>query len=328
MSTVLDEVLNAPIANAALIFGTDSLAEFKRLQRALHPDNFAPDAAQMEKATKASLKLAELFASLSKPKVAMPVYDGWAVSHSLVKGSCSDIFVVGNPKFKAPAVLKVAIAKTDNELLAVEQKALAKLAEEATGASTVFGQYFPAIYASFKISGKNANVLTYADGYISFTDILRLVPHIDFKHAVWMVNRALSILGYTHMLGMTHGSILGDHLLFNCKTHDLMLVDWCYSVEIGKVATTIPAGTKTMYPVEVIKKLPVAASTDIYMLMNLIKRSWKFIPSKFRPLIDWATAESPHARPQDAWNFQTKWKEAAEEAYGPPKFAELVIPRN
>jgi hypothetical protein len=325
---IVDLITNAPLKDAASIFGSDAITEFKRLQRHLHPDNFAPDVAAMAKATAASLKLAELYAYLGKPKIAAVVYEGWQVSHALTKGSLSDLYVVGNPAHKAPAVLKVAINKADNALIEVERAALDKLNAAAKDSADVFAQYFPKVHASFKISGKSATVLTYADGYHTFNDIVRLAPNLDFRHAVWMVNRALSILGFTHLHGMLHGSILGDHLLYNCATHGLMLVDWCYSLEIGKIASVIPAGSKASYPVEVIRKKPVSGATDLYMLMKLIKSTWKVIPARMRALVDWASAVSPNARPSDVWLFQKRWAEAAQEVYGKPTFIPLVLPKN
>ena len=56
-------------------------------------------------------------------------------------------------------------------------------------------------------------------------------PDINSRHLVWIFNRLLTVLGFVHGLGVTHGAVLPEHILIRKRDHALMLIDWSYAVK-------------------------------------------------------------------------------------------------
>ena len=78
-------------------------------------------------------------------------------------------------------------------------------------------------------SYRKANVISLADGH-SLTHLMELFPGgIEFRHIVWMMNRALNAVGFAHDAGVVPGAVIPEHLMYS-ESHGLTLVDWCYSV--------------------------------------------------------------------------------------------------
>lgn len=314
--------------SAAALFGTDAKKVYRDLSMLCHPDQPANiEALGKTRAERAFAKLSGLYQGLNGKVVSSPTRLGdWIVESPLAKGDICDLYRVESVTHQS-CVLKIARATNDNDLIATEAMALKALHTDKT--SDNYKRYIPSLVQTLKASGRQANVLTLAQGYYSLADIMGMYPNsFDFRHCIWMLNRLLSALGFAHRNGRVHGAVLPEHLLYHPDTHGLVLVDWCYSVEIGK---PIPARVKShldAYPVEVTRKRPATPATDIYMAAKAIlgtKSAWA-CPKRFTALFEHCSAESPNARPQDAWALQDKWVKTAEQEFGKPTFLKLEIP--
>ena len=304
--------------------GADPEKWWKRYARVCHPDT-AP-AGYKKRAEEAFKKLGELYTGFTKKATSSPiVIAGCVLSEALTKGDICDLYAAESEK-DPNVILKIVRGPKDNDLMDREKTALGHLwkAEPEN-----FRKYLPIFIQGVKASGRRVNILHHDQNVFSLKDIVDLhAGNLDFRHIVWMVNRALSVLGFAHHAGVIHGAVLPCHLLYDPKDHGLKLVDWCYSCTAGQSIPAIVRDFSMHYPPEVKKKRPAGPWTDIYMLMKSINIIAGNMPKRFRDLIQWCVTESPASRPDDAWNIQERWINLAKEEYGPPKFFALNMPKN
>lgn len=314
-----------------LIMGAKTPAEifgkgvgYRRLARLVHPDTV--DKKLKPRGETAFKKLTEMYAIFTgkQPPSSAQKIGAWAVGDPLAKGDIADLYRAESDKHE-PAVFKISRSPKDNDLMDTEAAALKALHRHGPPNDN-FLRYIPQLYDSLKASDRRANIVSAALGYHSLSDIFsQYIEGLDFRHVVWMMNRLLSALGYAHKHGLVHGAVTPDHLLYHGVTHGLVLVDWCYSVEIGNPIKAIVKNRKSFYPVEVLKKLPSSPATDIYMAARSMMFAADQIPGEFLGILEWCTAESPKTRPQDAWELQDLWVKVAEKVYGKPKYVRLEI---
>lgn len=308
-----------------LFEGQDPHKIYREMAKICHPDQ--AESALRARAEAVFKRLGELYAaatgSISAGSAAQ--VGDWVVGAPLHKGALCDLYSVS--KAGVPGVLKIAHTSIDNPLLEWEAETLRKLYKD--GRTDHFQKYIPNVLDSFEASDRHANVLTLAEGYLPLPLIMGALGSagVPFCHVVWMMNRLLSALGWIHRNGVIHGAVLPHHLLYNPEEHGLVLADWTCSVPCpsrGHIPLLV-SRWKNHYPVEVMKKDAFFA-TDIYMAAKAMEYAAVKIPKRFKGLFEWCLAESPSARPQDAWELQEKWRALAEQEYGKPKFVKLEIP--
>lgn len=314
---------------AANLFGKEPDAKYRELSKLIHPDKLTGHKLQ-KRAENAFIKLGQLYGEVvPRPTAKNPVILGkWIVGDPIAKGDLANIYIACMANGGEPAAVKIVRDADDNDLLEQEAFALKFLHSAKDGRDLL--RYIPRLMGTMVASDRAVNVLSLCEKQFPLHDLVALVPKLDFRHAVWMVNRTLNALGFAHANGIIHGAVLPPHLMFGPKNHSLSLIDWCYSVT-AESSDHIPAylhDWETLYPVEIKKKKQPSPATDIYMLMASMKRVFQEIPKEFNGLFDWCLAESQTARPQDAWRLLDRWLEAAQQKYGPPKFLELTVPAN
>lgn len=306
----------------SIMFGGKPEQRHRELKILLHPDRFATEKTWMKRAESAIYKLDTLYASVSTVKIQRPVKIGrWVVGEPIAKGDIADLYHAESVNGKG--VLKIAQSARDNDLIKNECEILELLHKPVDKSSVQFRCYLPTLIDGFTASGRSANVLSPADGFLTLADICNLVT-VDFRHVVWMMNRTLSVLGYIHLNGIVHGAITPVHLMYDPASHNLCLVDWCYATRTTPIKAVVKA-FRDNYPPEVFRKRTAGPSTDLFMLAKTLA-GVADIPRRFKPLFDLCMLASPASRPQNAWNFQDRWRKTAEEEYGPAKFIPLTMP--
>lgn len=298
---------------------------YRELAKQCHPDKYmGVDWPLQKRAHEAFAKLSSFYElATGKAKPTEVKIGKWIVEAPFEKGDHCDLHLL---KHDPPAILKIARDAKDNDLLEREAKHLKLLHGDKNTAN--FKKYLPALYGTLTASGRRANVLSQAEGYMSL-DQIRTQFHdgIEFRHVVWFMNRLLSCLGFIHRSGIIHGAVVPEHLLYHPDGHGMILVDWCYSVQFDS-SEHIPCmitNRKSFYPWEV-KKKTAYPSTDIYMAANSMKFAAKTIPDRFKNFFKWCTAESPKVRPEDAWELQDLWVKLAEDQFGKPEYVRLELP--
>ncbi len=295
-----------------------------------HPDRNIGDKVAHEKFLSAKKAFDEIMGSTPG---STSFIGNWEIEGPCAKGHICDVYYAqkvektdGKPDLSlVKAIVKLSRDSRDEDLMLAEWKALNQIKVH----KPVYSKIAPEPLERFKVSGKSAHALSLAVDKFSLEDIKTFYPKgLDFRHIVWMGNRGLSALGFIHRNKIAHGAVLPPHLMFGPKSHELMLVDWCYSVELatGESIKAVPKDLGSMIPPEVAKKHPPRPATDIYMLMASLKSAAESIPQIFKGIFEWCLASSPSARPVDAWELQNRWKALAEKQYGPPTYVELNIP--
>lgn len=342
MTDSINEILSADSPKSLLgIAPAEIDANHRRLAKGCHPDLFSKAAPSVRKRAEAAFKrLQDLYAqAIGKVSPAAPVRVGdYVVTGGLTRGDIADLYRVESTKNSTTGILKLARSSRDNDLLQAESINLAYLWDSAAGSDwsgldkhETFQHYLPKLVTSVKANGRQGNILSAGDGFIPLAQFNSIWKRgVDFRHLVWMCNRALSVLGYAQYRGVVHGAVLPEHLMYNPVNHDLRLVDWCYSVRTAsqKHIPAIVSAHKELYPQEVTRKLPATAATDLCMLMRSLEtvRTIGERPEPFRHLVTWAKADSVNSRAQNIWEFQDRWNAAAKAVYGSPKFTILDIP--
>ncbi len=304
--------------------GQDPNRVFRNFSKYCHPD-VVRDKRIAERAKKAFERLKNFHESFNKKTTEFkPMFiGGWVLEKPLAKGDIADIYDCSS-KTVDSAVFKIVRHPRDNDLLQVEFAALEKL--NGKQPHEQFKEYIPQAHATLMASGRRANVLSKSAGFHSLTDIMTIFPDgLEFAHVIWMGNRLLSALGYVHRNGIVHGAVLPSHVLYHPKTHAMKLVGWGQSVTSGKLRV-LPSGDRYMYPKEVGLRRNVTPALDLFMAGSILRMAALHVPKRFESFFDWCRAESPSARPQDAWKLQDRWRALAKEEFGKSTYRELKLP--
>lgn len=323
-SQAIAEIEAAPSA-AALFPDLDGAKKlYRQLAHAVHPDRV--NGGDSERAGRAFARLADFYAQRTGGASTVKRIGDWSILGGLARGGLCDVFELSG-RSGEEAVLKVARAPRDNGLLSQETATLKALHANLTDG---FKRYVPRALGAFNIGGRRGNVVSRAEGCFTMEHIVRQFPAgLDFRHVTWMGNRLLEILGAVHRQGIVHGAVLPHHLMYRPEDHGLVLVDWTCSVtkDGGKIPLVVKRWA-AHYPPEVRAGRPTP-STDLYMAAEALRfAAGGRVPRPFRAVLEWMTAESTRARPGDAWEVQDRWRAAAKEQYGRPKFIELRLPTN
>lgn len=314
-------------------FGTEPSNKYREFAKLLHPDKLPPRTRYKIRAIQAFEKLTEMYAKLSgkTPIPSATMIGGWVVTEPFCSGDIADLYHCTD-KSTDKLIFKIARETGDNDLIEAEYAHLKMLAGK--DGFEQFGRYMPKIVGGLEASGRRANILTNGteiDG-LSLASIIEMFPTgLDFRHIIWMGNRALSALGFAHRYGVIHGAVIPEHLIYGPASHGLYLIDWCYSIhtESKDHIKALVDKRASLYPPEVGRKFAACPQTDIYMLMNCLRSAAGYkIPKRFAGLFDHCLVMSPKSRPADAWNVLDKWKTLAEQEYGAARYIKLEIPTN
>ncbi|UGQ13290.1 molecular chaperone DnaJ [Yinghuangia sp. ASG 101] len=240
------------------------------------------------------------------------------------------------------ALLKMPRSVADNDLMAREATALARIAREG---DRKYAAYVPALIESFRHrdadngNERRANVIERVRGFASLAEVRDAYPDgLDARDVAWMWRRLLVALGYAHRAGVVHGAVVPDHVLIHPQKHGLVLVDWCYATVMERGpdgryragAEHVPAMLDrhaAMYPPEVPGKQPPDQSADIFMATHCM--TYLLNADAPRPLLRFArgcTLPAPQRRPHDAWQLLGELDELLGRLYGPRRFRPFTMP--
>jgi serine/threonine protein kinase len=239
-----------------------------------------------------------------------------------------------------PVLLKAARAPGNNDLLQAEVKTLQQIDRALAGQPA--RAYYPALIECFRVQDEDGaehqtNVLRQELDFVSLAQIHRLFPQgIDAADAAWMFNRVLAALGLCHDLGLVHGCVTLDHILVRLSDHGGMVIDWCYSVEIGASVLAISPPHAADVAPEIHARRPVSPATDLYMAARCVvhllggRGPVETLPTRVpRPIRDLLAAcllPSPHRRCNDAWQVMADFGTILRHLYGPPTFRPFLLP--
>ena len=297
---------------------------YRRLVRLLHPDAAPPGCAST--ATAAFARLSLLW-ERRHGTVLTTRRHRFLVGARIASGDLANLFDVD----AGAALLKLPRRPCDNDLLAAEARALARL---TTHGDPRHHAYLPRLIESFAHQDpatgerRTANVLARQHGFVGLDEVARAHPDgVDPRDAAWMWRRLLVALGHAHRVGVVHGAVVGEHVLIHPAEHGLVLVDWCYAVAPGDHVPALVARHREHYPPEVPARRPASPGTDIHLATSLMRRLiGGRIPPRLRRFADGCLFDAPRMRPQDAWRLLAELDDVLEELYGPRRYRPFAMP--
>ena len=245
----------------------------------------------------------------------------------------------GTEASTSPSLLKVARNAADNDLIRAEATTLRHLLSPDKPESKGFFPLLPRLTDSFSFrdSGggpaRQASVFGLLPDFYSLEDVRKAYPGgISSRHMAWIWRQLLLVLGYAHARNVIHGAVLPSHVLIH-PDHDLLLVDWCYSVrDKGARIPAISERYADWYPPEVLAKQAPSPATDVYMsarcmeyLMGAGDGGYSASP-RLRGFIASCLLKPVSYRPQDAWKLRKDFTALIEQIWGPRKRIVLDMP--
>ncbi|MFY1699996.1 serine/threonine protein kinase [Solwaraspora sp. WMMA2101] len=322
-------VMTAP--GPAEVFGTDDATRrYHQLARLLHPDTAGPDATD-PRATDAFVRLAELWQRhRDAGRDTVTIDTGrhrYVVDRAATYvGDLADLYRHGDDQ-----LVKVPRDPANNDLIAREQTALARLADRG---DPRYLPYVPRLVDAFRHRDtgtgalRQVSVLGSPTGLYSLAEVRRAHSDgVDARDAAWMFRRLLVGLGFAHRAGLVHGAVLPGHVLIEPQQHGVVLVDWCYaSVDGSPVPALVPAYAD-WYPDEIRRRRTPGPGTDLAMAARCL--AWltgERAPDPVRRFTDGCQLPALRQRPDDAWRLLAEFDDLIERLWGPRRFRPFTMP--
>lgn len=248
---------------------------------------------------------------------------------SVYQGFCE----IGDESF-GEVIIKVVDDPSDNDLMQNEIRIL-QILHQTKGPQW---KHLPFLLDSFKTKSGLGNVLRKFNGY----DLIQVREHprykqgIDRKHMVWMLNRILSAMVYTHDLGIVHCNIEPSHIMIKPDDHNVCILDWSYAAfRPSQTGDSFKVFTLIYSPPEVKEKRPPLPSSDFYSIGKVMiwllggNPETNYIPEKvekkLRQFLLWFVEESPLQRPQDARKLHAQLIYTIESLWGKRRFLKFEM---
>jgi hypothetical protein len=235
-------------------------------------------------------------------------------------------------------VVKILRNAEDEPLLRNEQEVLHELEQSSAQGAQFFATFLPQ-RAAFGVgtgegaAGRLTAVFREPAGFShTLLGVQRASPGgLDPRHLVWVWRRSLELLGWVHLSGFVHGSVLPEHLLLNARDHATRLVGFSCAARVGARLVAEAAKDRALYPQPVLAGEPLSAQTDLIMLARTLLRVWgghatQAAPAMPAPLARLLEREASGLGKLGAWQLSEEVASAAKHCFGPPKFVELRLP--
>jgi serine/threonine protein kinase len=246
------------------------------------------------------------------------VYIGkYPLLSKMAEGDLRDIFVsIGGVIVKVPKIAD----KDANRLIQKEADTLTLLKNESKG--NIIQYFFPHMVDSIEQDGKLHNITIYDRKLHTAAKIKEVFPEgLDGRHIGWMLRRMIVGVGYMHSLGLCHGAITPEHVMFCAENHAGVLTGIIHSDEIGKKISVVPAKRKDWYPDYA--KNGLTRAVDFDMISKTITfLSGGSLPNRLKNFIKALSYLSGSC--VSAAELEGDLKDILECCYGKPKFVDLV----
>lgn len=242
---------------------------------------------------------------------------------SIYAGYCAD--GDGAP---GQVVLKKSQKAEDNVFLDREITALRLLHTSATP----YNKHIPYLLDTVDLSGQyRSTILRYFDGYDLPTIRSKFPNGLEQKHVVWIMLRVLRCLGFVHNKGIIHGNIQPAHIMVRPHDHNVLLVDWCYSMVLSSERENKFSVVSEIYsPPEAQNQGNPSPATDIYSLgktmMYLLGGDPEHntfptqVDDRLKRFLLFCVYPSSLGRPQDAWELHEQLQNLRKYLFGEHKF--------
>ncbi|MFO0548681.1 MAG: hypothetical protein U0271_09850 [Polyangiaceae bacterium] len=252
----------------------------------------------------------------------------------LARGDLATVFAGEENGAGRQIVAKIADDPADSDLLEVEARVLSRL----RAAPSKQAKHLPMLLDRFRTAdGRFGTIFERLDGLDLVTLRERLGGAVPGRHLLWILRRALSVLGWAHHAGVVHGNVEPAHLVVRPRDHNVWLVDWCWSVvEPARTGEGFRCANEVYGPPEAREGGPPLPASDLYALGKTLVYAAggdpvnKTVSDEVDPRIGrflrFLCQESQAGRPQDAWELYRQVDHLRREVFGPHTFVELEVP--
>ncbi len=323
---------------------------FRQLSKVVHPDLYTnPD--EKEMASDAFRQLNDLYERTKKKaengtygqRVESEQESGfiiktrnreYKVKTALAQGDLSVVYG-GNCLDENGQESKIAVKlienPADNDFMRNEIKVL-KLFQSSPSAQS---KHLPVLLDQFKTSGDQLGiVLRQIDGYDFYSILEKYSQGIPQIHAVWILERLLSVVGYVHSKGVVHCNIEPSHIMVSPNDHNVFLIDWSYAaVNPSNTGDGFKIKNEDFSPPEIKDRKPPIPASDmysigkcmIYILGGDIKNNSmpESVDRRLQHFIQFFVRDSSRQRAQDAWEMYDQLKQLRSEIFGQKRFLEF-----
>lgn len=285
----------------------------------------------------------------------------YQITATLAQGDLATVYG-GHVRGAHPAVrvaVKIADQTSDNDLLQLEHDVLGMLldaagGERAGGAGASDGRSGDARRPARRgptahlapprdqfrtADGRLGTVFDHLDGFdlTAVRDRCRRTgaPGLPPRHVVWVLRRALAVLGFAHQRGVLHGNLDPAHILVRPHDHNVWVIDWTSAVvNPARTGQGFKALNEVYSPPEVKTRGNPRPASDLYALGKCAIHAVGGDPeTKTLPEMDprlarflrYMTVESQGGRPQDAWELYQQLDRLRTQIWGEHQFVPLEL---
>jgi serine/threonine protein kinase len=179
------------------------------------------------------------------------------------------------------------------------------------------------------MQNKQVNVLRRIVGGFDLVSVKSYYPSgLPQEHAVWILDRLLSVLGFMHINGVLHGSIEPSNIMIVPSNHNGLLLDMLLSVSRANEAGATYRGINQYTAPEIISKtlLTPHPSSDMYSLGKTMlyllggDLNTKALPvgidPRIKSFLDKFLDPDPYRRASDAWQSWHQLHHLREQVFG------------
>ena len=265
----------------------------------------------------------------------------YQVTTTLAQGDLATVYG-GHVRGAQPAVrvaIKIADQTSDNDLLQHEVRVLGLL---LAGDGPARG---PAVHLApprdeFRTAdGRLGTVFDHLDGFdlTQVRDRCRRggAPGLPPRHVVWVLRRALAVLGLAHKQGVLHGNLDPSHVLVRPHDHNVWVIDWTSAVvNPARTGQGFKALNEIYSPPEVRTRGNPRPASDLYALGKCAIHAvggdpeTKELPEmdpRLQRFLRYLTVESQGGRPQDAWELYKQLDRLRTQIWGEHQFVPLEL---
>lgn len=260
----------------------------------------------------------------------------YELTTTLARGDIATVYGGHVRGDRQPVAVKLADQASDNDLLQHEARVLGLLLAEPHKAAIHLA---PPRDQFRTADGRLGTVFDQLDGF-DLTEVRdrcrrRGEPGLPAKHIIWILRRALAVLGWAHKNGVLHGNVDPAHILVRPHDHMVWLIDWCWA--IVSPATTgqgFKARNEIYSPPEVAERGRPTPASDLYALGKCAIHALggdpaaKTLPDmdpRLARFVRFLCVESQGGRPQDAWELYQQADRIRQQIWGAHEFVPLEL---
>lgn len=258
------------------------------------------------------------------------------VEGKLAEGATRDVFLARRAtRMSARVVLHLVREAADEGRLVNTLATLGALERSTSAGAHHFTTLLPQVVASGTMfAGEEAlgagAAYRYRSGFDVRLDALAAAfpGGLDPRHGVWIARRLLELLGFLARSGFAHGAVAPEHVLVHARDHGAMLVGYGAAgahAQKPKLAHVTPS-LRPFVSADVLAGSPLTPEEDVRATARTVLACMRTTDADAAPVVTLLADVAKATVRGSAPEVHALLGQAAERAFGPPRFVELAIP--